>query len=240
MVDAVSSGLGAGALTQALGAGGSKALGQEAFLKLLVAQLQNQDPLNPQENYEFVAQLAQFSSLEQSIGINDRLDALALQNQGLQNSQIVGLVGKEATVKGDIVTLNGQGAIVPISFTLNDAAEESTIVIRDAAGRTVRTIPVAAKAAGTVTVTWNGQNDAGNPQPAGPYKVSVTAKNADGAPVSLTQQTTGLIEAVSFDRGFPVLHLDSGVAAPVGDLLSVSPPTPPTSPNPSTSSQEGS
>jgi flagellar basal-body rod modification protein FlgD len=231
MVDSVSSGLGAGALTQALNAGGSKALGQEAFLKLLVAQLQNQDPLNPQENYEFVAQLAQFSSLEQSIGINDRLDALALQNQGLQNSQIVSLVGKDATVKGDIVTLNGQGSIVPISFTLNAAAEESMVVIRDVSGRTVRTIPVAAKAAGTVTVQWNGQSDSGNPQPAGAYQVSVTAKNADGAPVSLTQQTTGLIESVSFDRGFPVIHLDSGVAAPVGDLLSVSPhPSP--SPNP--------
>ena len=54
---------------------------------MLVAQLQHQDPLNPQENYEFVAQLAQFSSLEQSVGINERLDALAVQNQGLQNSQ---------------------------------------------------------------------------------------------------------------------------------------------------------
>ncbi|HTV17913.1 MAG TPA: flagellar hook capping FlgD N-terminal domain-containing protein [Polyangiaceae bacterium] len=229
MVDPVKSGLGAGALSEALNAGGSKPLGQEAFLKLLVAQLQNQDPLNPQENYEFVAQLAQFSSLEQSIGINDRLDALALQNQGLQNSQIVGLVGKEATVKGDIVTLSGQGAIVPISYTLDDAAEESTIVIRDAAGRTVRTIPVAAKAEGTVTVSWNGQSDAGKPMPAGPYKVTVTAKDADGKPVALTQQSKGQIEAVSFDRGFPVLHLDSGVAAPVGDLISVSPST---SPNP--------
>lgn len=237
MVDAVSSGLGSGALTEALNAGGNKSLGQDAFLKLLVAQLQNQDPLNPQENYEFVAQLAQFSSLEQSIGINDRLDALALQNQGLQNSQIVALVGKQATVKGDIVTLNGQGSIVPISFTLNDAASESTIVIRDAAGRTVRTIPVSAKAAGTVTVQWNGQSDSGTPQPAGPYHVTVTAKTADGAPVALTQQTSGRIESVSFDRGFPVIHLDSGVAAPVGDLLSVAPPT---SPNPSTESQEGS
>jgi flagellar basal-body rod modification protein FlgD len=231
MVDSVSSGLGAGALTQALNAGGSKPLGQEAFLKLLVAQLQNQDPLNPQENYEFVAQLAQFSSLEQSIGINDRLDALALQNQGMQNSQIVGLVGKEATVKGDIVTLSGQGAIVPISFTLKEAAQESTIVIRDAAGRNVRTIPVAAKSAGTVTVQWNGQSDSGNPQPAGPYQVTVTAKDADGAPVSVTQRTTGLIESVSFDRGFPVIHLDSGVSAPVGDLLSVAPSQSP-SPNP--------
>jgi flagellar basal-body rod modification protein FlgD len=223
MVDSVNSSLGAGALTQALNVGGSKPLGQESFLKLLVAQLQNQDPLNPQENYEFVAQLAQFSSLEQSIGINDRLDALALQNQGMQNSQIVSLVGKEATVKGDIVTLSGQGAVVPISFSLDEAAAASTVVIRDAAGRSVRTIPVAAKSAGTVTVQWNGQNDSGNPQPAGPYKVTVTAKGADDQPVAVTQQTTGLIEAVSFDRGFPVLHLDSGVAAPVGDLLSVSP-----------------
>jgi flagellar basal-body rod modification protein FlgD len=228
MVDSVSSGLGAGALTQALGAG-AKPLGQEAFLKLLVAQLQNQDPLNPQENYEFVAQLAQFSSLEQSIGINDRLDALALQNQGLQNSQIVSLVGKEATVKGDIVTLNGQGSIVPISFTLNKAAKEATVVIRDAAGRNVRTLQVPAKAAGTVSVQWNGQNDSGNPQPAGPYKVTITAKDADGGPVSLTQQSSGRINSVSFDRGFPVLHLDSGVAAPIGDLLSVSPSS---SPNP--------
>jgi len=221
MVDRVSSGLSSGALTQAMG--GNKAMGQEAFLKLLVAQLQNQDPLNPQENHEFVAQLAQFSTLEQSVGINERLDQLALQNQGMQNSQIVGLVGKDATVKGSIVTLSGQGAIVPVSFTLEKPAEEATIVIRDAAGRNVRTIPVSARAAGTVTVTWNGQSDTGNPQPAGPYQVSVTAKNADGGPVPLTQQSTGRIESVSFDRGFPVIHLDSGVAAPVGDLLSVSP-----------------
>src|SRR5688572_31239972 len=227
MVDRVSSGLSSGALTEAMG--GNKAMGQEAFLKLLVAQLQNQDPLNPQENHEFVAQLAQFSTLEQSVGINERLDQLALQNQGMQNSQIVGLVGKEATVKGDIVTLSGQGAIVPVSFTLENPAEEATVVISDAAGRRVRTIPVSARAAGTVTITWNGQSDSGSPQPAGPYQVSVTAKDADGGPVALTQQTTGLIDSVSFDRGFPVIHLDSGVAAPVGDLLSVSPPS---SPNP--------
>jgi flagellar basal-body rod modification protein FlgD len=232
MVDAVKSGsgLGTGALTQALGAGGSKDLGQDAFLKLLVAQLQNQDPLNPQENYEFVAQLAQFSSLEQSIGINERLDALTLQNQGLQNSQVVGLVGQTATVKGNIVTLAGQGSIVPISFTLSEAAQEATITIRDSAGRAVRTIPVGAKAAGTVTVQWNGQSDSGNPQPAGPYQVTVTAKDADGGPVSLTQQSSGLVQSVSFDRGFPVMHLDSGVAAPVGDLLSVAPPATTTTP----------
>jgi flagellar basal-body rod modification protein FlgD len=224
-VDGISSGLGAGALTQALG--GDNSLGQEAFLKLLVAQLQNQDPLNPQENHEFVAQLAQFSSLEQSIGINARLDELALQNQGLQNSQVINMVGKQAIVKGNIVTLNGQGAIVPINFNLDNAAAESVVTIRDAAGRSVRTLKVGARAAGNVSVQWNGQDDTGLPQPAGPYQVTVTAKNAEGSPVSLTQRSSGLIQSVSFDRGFPVIHLDSGVTAPVGDLIQVSPSTNP-------------
>jgi flagellar basal-body rod modification protein FlgD len=221
MVDAINSSLGSGALTAAVG--GDEGLGQEAFLKLLVAQLQNQDPLNPQENHEFVAQLAQFSSLEQSVGINDRLDQLALQNQGMQNTQVVGLVGKQATVKGSIVTLNGQGTSVPITFNLDEAAAESTVVIRDAAGRSVRNLQVSARAAGKVTVQWNGQDDTGLPQPAGPYQVTVSAKNAADRAVPLTQQSSGLIQSISFDRGFPVIHLDSGVTAPVGDLLQVSP-----------------
>jgi flagellar basal-body rod modification protein FlgD len=220
-INNVSPGLGDGALSKAFG--GNESLGQEAFLKLLVAQLQHQDPLNPQENYEFVAQLAQFSSLEQSIGINDRLDQLALQNQGLQNSQVVSLVGKQATVKGSIVSLKGQGQIVPISFKLDAPAKEATVVIRDQAGRSVRTLKVGAKAAGTVTVTWNGQSDTGNPQPAGPYQVTVTAKSEDDSPVTLSQQSSGTVRSVSFDQGFPVVQLDTGVTAPVGDLVSVSP-----------------
>jgi flagellar basal-body rod modification protein FlgD len=224
MVDAVKSvgkGLTDGALTQA--AGGGKGMGQDSFLKLLVAQLKNQDPLNPQQNYEFVAQLAQFSSLEQSVGINSRLDQLALQNQGLQNSQVVALVGKVATVKGNIVALKGQGQPVSISFKLDGAAKSANVVIRDQSGRTVRTLDVGARAAGNVTLAWNGQSDSGLPQPAGPYQVTVTAKSDTDLPVTLTQQSSGTIRSVSFEQGFPVLQLDSGVTAPVGDLVSVSP-----------------
>lgn len=221
MVQGISSAFGSGALSEAVG--GDDSLGQDAFLKLLVAQLQNQDPLNPQENSEFVAQLAQFSSLEQSIGINERLDQLALQNQGLQNSQAIALVGKQATIKGSIVTLSGQGSSVPINFTLDAAASEATVVIREASGRSVRTLQVGARSAGTVGVQWNGQDDTGLPQPAGPYQVTITAKNAAGGPVSLTQQSVGIVESISFDRGFPVIRLESGVTAPVGDLITISP-----------------
>lgn len=219
MVDSISSQVSSGALTQAAGGNG---LGQEAFLKLLVAQLQNQDPLNPQENHEFVAQLAQFSSLEQTVGINDRLDLLSLQNQGMANSQVVNMVGKQATIKGDIVTLQGQGTAVPVAFTVDSSITEAQVEIRDGSGRKIRTIQTGARSSGTAQVLWNGQDDTGLPQPAGPYQIRVTAKNGD-TPISVTQQSTGLIQSVAFNQGFPVIELDNGVSAPVADLLEVSP-----------------
>jgi flagellar basal-body rod modification protein FlgD len=227
MVDPVNSSVKPGSLASAAGAGGNGAMGQEAFLKLLVAQLQNQDPLNPQDNYEFVAQLAQFSSLEQTIGINDRLDQLALQSQGLQNTETIALVGKQVTVKGNIVTLNGQGTPVPISYTTDAASASSQVVIKDQNGRTVRTLTVGAHSAGLVKVNWDGRDDTGLAQPAGAYQVTASAKTGDDAPVSVSQQSVGSVTSVSFDKGFPVLTLDNGMSVPVSDLVRVAPPTNP-------------
>ena len=99
--------------------GTDKALGRDAFLKLLVAQLKNQDPLKPQDNSAFVAELAQFSNLEQAMGVNDRLDAMMLQNQGMQNSNVVAMVGSVATVRGSMVTTDASGVGVPVAFALD-------------------------------------------------------------------------------------------------------------------------
>src|SRR5215468_10693093 len=94
------------ALNALTNTGGTKPLDKQAFLKLLVEQLKNQDPLKPQDDTAFVAQLAQFSQLEQSMGINTRLDTLAMQNAGLANAQAVSLVGSTATVRGNLVTID--------------------------------------------------------------------------------------------------------------------------------------
>lgn len=224
MVDSVSSTTAAqnGGIAQALS--GDKAMGRDAFLKLLVAQLKNQDPLKPQDNAQFVAELAQFSSLEQTMGINDRLDMLATQNLGLQNSQVVALVGKEATVRGSLVTSEGRGTAVPVNFSLGGNAEKTVVTIRDQAGRTVRTLDLGERTAGASRITWDGRDDAGNIQPAGTYSVAVQATSEQGGAVAVTQETTGTIDAVSFDKGYPVLHLDSGVMVPVSDLLRVDSP----------------
>jgi len=221
MVDSVS---GAGTtaaapLTSSLA--GNKAMGRDEFLKLLVAQLRHQDPLKPQDGTQFVAELAQFSSLEQSMGINDRLDLMMAQTRGLANTEVVSLVGKQATVKGSILTIDGGGTGAPLNFTLNGPAEETVVSIRDQNGRLVRTLDVGAKSAGIVRMQWDGRDDTGVVQPAGAYVVTIDAKSSTGTPVGTTQETTSVVEGVSFDAGYPVLHLANGVKAPVSDLLKV-------------------
>jgi flagellar basal-body rod modification protein FlgD len=213
----------AGALTSALG--GNKAMGRDAFLKLLVAQMKNQDPLKPQDNSQFVAELAQFSSLEQSMGINDRLDLLATQNQGLANSQVVGMVGNEVTVKGSMVTSAGGGAAVPVSFSLSGDTASTVVTVRNQAGKVVRTLDLGAREDGMVKLSWDGRDQAGMVQPAGTYVVSVSAKNDKDAAVSVSQETTGIVKSVSFDKGYPVLQLDNGTSVPVSDLLRVAAPS---------------
>ncbi|HEY8944433.1 MAG TPA: flagellar hook assembly protein FlgD, partial [Polyangiaceae bacterium] len=207
MVDSISSNNAAtttSGLSQALGT--DKALGRDAFLKLLVAQLKNQDPLKPQDNAEFVAELAQFSNLEQTMGINDRLDLLSIQNTGLQNTEIVGLVGKQATVRGSLVTSDGTGVGIPVAFSLAGETAKTVVTIRDQNGRVVRTMDLGARQPGLSRISWDGRDDAGNIQPPGTYAVAVQAANASDVPVTVSQETSGRVKAVSFDKGYPVIH----------------------------------
>jgi flagellar basal-body rod modification protein FlgD len=225
MVAPVSGANSADPLSSALG--GKPTLGEQDFLKLLVAQLKNQDPLAPQDNTQFVAQLAQFSSLQAAMGTNTRLDNITSQNQGQANTAVVSLVGKVATVRGNLVTYAGSGQAVPVGFTLAAATDSTNVSIQDAAGNVLRTIPIGAHGAGLVRVSWDGRDNQGNVLPAGTNAVSVQAKTADGGSVSVAQETTGLVKSVAFDKGYPVLTLDNGMQVPVSDLIEVA-----SSPNP--------
>ena len=219
-------------LTQSLSqATGGQAMGKDAFLKLLVAQIKHQDPLKPQDSTQFVAELAQFSSLEQTMGINERLDLLALQSRGLQNTEVVGMVGKQATVRGSMLTIDGSGTGAPVGFSLDGESAETKVIIRDQSGRAVRSLDLGPRSAGTSRVQWDGRSDSGQVQPAGTYVVEVEANTEDGSPVTASQQTSGIITGVSFDKGYPVLHLDNGTDVPISDLLRVdSTPVTPSTP----------
>jgi flagellar basal-body rod modification protein FlgD len=207
--------------------GTNSSLGEQDFLKLLVAQLKNQDPLAPQDNTQFVSQLAQFSSLQAAMGTNTRLDTITSQNQGSANTAVIALIGKQATVKGSLVTASGSGTAVPVNFTLAAATDSTNVSIQDSTGKVVRTISIGAKNAGLVRTSWDGRDDSGNVMAAGTYAVSVQAKSPAGGSVSVSQETTGLVQSVAFDKGYPVLTLDNGMQVPVSDLIEVD-----SSPNP--------
>jgi flagellar basal-body rod modification protein FlgD len=205
-------------LASATAASGS--MGKDAFMKLLVAQISHQNPLKPMDDTAFVSQLAQFSALEQTMGINTRLDQLSTRQQGAANTELGSLVGKVVTVRGSITTLDSSGIGAPISFSLDGNATTCDINIADVNGKVVRTIHSGGQPAGLTKVTWDGRNDSGLAQPPGAYTVSVVAKNGD-APVSANQETTGTLIGIDFSKGYPNLQLDNGVSAPASDLLRI-------------------
>ena len=200
---------------------GNQAMGKDAFLKLLVAQISHQDPMKPMDDTAYVAQLAQFSSLEQQSNSNKMLELIATQQQGLANTQTLGLVGRNVTVRGGAVTLgtDGLGAVAP--FKLGDSAEKVSVTIRDQSGNLVRRVDLGAQQNGRVDYRWNGRNDSGLAVPAGRYSVSVEATKGNGQQVSVEQESTGRVQAVSFDGGITKLILDTGLSVAASDLLKV-------------------
>lgn len=199
---------------------GDNALGKDAFLKLLVAQLSHQDPLKPMDGAQMITQLAQFSALEQAVAQSERLDLLSAQLTGISNSEATDLVGKSVTVRGKQFAFDGV-APTALGVTLGGPATSCTATIRDAQGKVVRTIDLGARPAGAVNVAWDGKDDKGQTLPAGSYTCDVTAKTADGSAVAVSQDVTGTVVSVSFEKGYPELILDSGAKAPVSDLVSV-------------------
>lgn len=200
--------------------GASKAMDKDAFLKLLVAQIQYQDPLSPMQGTEYVSQLSQFSMVEQAVNQSTRLDDVNSQLRGLGNNEATALVGKRVTVRGKVMSFDGITAQTS-AVNLNGPAQNVTARIVDANGRTVRTIPLGSRSAGALAVTWDGKTDAGGTAPAGNYQLKIDAKAADGSPVDTTQDVSGVVQKVSFDKGYPELLLDSGALAPISDLVAV-------------------
>lgn len=198
-------------LTSAMGASGPAPgqLGKEQFLMLLVAQIGHQDPLNPLDDKEFVAQLAQFSSLEQAVQMNERLAMLEVGQSAALNTQVTGLIGKQVTATGDKLELGAPGEAAPLALHLGAAASKVTAKIYDGSGKLVRTLELGSMGQGAQHATWDGRDDQGTPLPAGDYRVEYEASDLSGASVPVTAQVVGIVTGVSFDKGYPELLLGS-------------------------------
>jgi len=208
-----------GALSGVLTAGGGGSLGKTEFLQLLIEQLKHQDPLSPLQNQEFIAQLAQFTSLEQMQSLNDKIDASNVLAQSLNNSAAAQLIGRTVRANGDQVQLES-GSSTEVGYFLPAEAAAVQINIYDDQGRVVRTIPSSDGAVGAHHVTWDGTDEAGTLLEPGTYTIGVTAKDADGQAVDALTVVTGKVDGVTFKNGSALL-LVNGQELPLSSLLDV-------------------
>jgi flagellar basal-body rod modification protein FlgD len=176
-------------------------LGQDDFLKLLVSQLQNQDPMNPMDGTQFASQLAQFTSVEQLANINTSLQssisANQLLNQSISNALSTTVIGKEVRASGSTFNYSGTG-VEKTGYTLPSAAVSAQVKILDAKGNVVRTINGTGVSAGDVDVQWDGLTDTGTQAAAGAYTVQVTAADANGKAITATPYFYGTVTGVKF------------------------------------------
>lgn len=192
----------------------------ENFLTLLTTQLQNQDPLEPLDSTQFTTQLVQFASVEQQIGQNARLDEIVKIQGGSQAVSAVSFLDNVVEAFGNVGVLKDGTA--SYSYTLPSQAQKTTITIRNEAGDIVRTIDGEVDA-GKHTLTWDGKNDQGVPQPDGKYSITVTATGENKTPIKATTGIVGQVTGVTVEDGQLVLDL-GGVTVKVTDVLSVTKP----------------
>ena len=148
---------------------------KEDFLTLLVAQLKNQDPLNPDDPMEFTTQLTQFSSLEQLFNLNDSLNNMATANANAARFSTLSTMGKEVSYPASSFQYNG--GPVQIGYLLDGQAKDVTLSLQ-ANGLTVATLKGDDLTAGSHFITWDGLTTDGKAAPAGTYKIIVEAKAA--------------------------------------------------------------
>lgn len=152
----------------------NKELGKNEFLNLLVAQLNNQNPLEPQGNGEFIAQLAQFSQVEGIEKLNTSMSSLLTGYQSSQALQASSLVGRKVIVPTDKAVVDTSESF-KASLVLPTSSSNVYVNVYDSAGAVVSRVNLGEQEAGNVSFIWDGKDSSGNLMPPGTYKFEAQA-----------------------------------------------------------------
>ncbi|GAB3630442.1 flagellar basal body rod modification protein [Pandoraea terrae] len=202
---------------------------QNSFLKLLVAQMNNQDPLNPMDNSQVTSQLAQISTVSGITQLNTTLSSVTSQLNSTQSLQAAALVGKGVLVPGNGIGVGTQTATdgtktttaTPFGFELPAGADKVTIEIKDSTGKVVRTVNAGALDAGVQALTWDAKDDAGATVADGKYTISVSA-TANGTSVNPTALSYAQVQSVvASTTGSPLLNVGTGTNVKLGDVREI-------------------
>jgi flagellar basal-body rod modification protein FlgD len=189
---------------------------EQRFLKLLVTQLNNQDPLNPLDNAQLTSQLAQMSTVSGIEKLNSAFQSLLAQSGSSQVLQSASLIGRTVLVPGNDLALT-PGATVPFAVDVTGAAETVKVSITNAAGEVVRNFDLGALPPGVKTLAWDGLADSGAPVAAGVYTVNVGALGT-GSAVAANALTYAKVSSVAQQGNGVSLDLGEGRKASLSDV----------------------
>lgn len=211
-------GLGQTGWTETAAATKSRDLGKDDFLTMFVAQLKNQDPLNPMQGQEFAAQLAQFSSLEQLFNVNETLELLKTSQDDASRLQGIEFIGKEILARGDSLQLE-QGKVVAGRFELEEKGK-CTVAILNQDGYLVRTIPLGTVEEGPNSFQWDGRDGSGDLLSPGTYRFSVVAMTSTGEMIVGDPRVSGTVTGVNLESGTASLYIGQ-VRVSLSDVMEV-------------------
>jgi flagellar basal-body rod modification protein FlgD len=201
VTDATNSTISAASTSAASTSNSDPTVNENDFLQLLIAQMKNQDPLDPMDGTQYVAELAQFSSLEQLQDLNTNMTTSINANytltQSIDNTLAANLIGQQVKVTASGVTYSGQSS-TEIGYTLPSTASNVTLTITNSAGVPVRTMTGLQTSSGDNQLSWDFTDNNGSTLPEGTYSFSVAATDSSGNSLSPTLFEVGTIDAVNY------------------------------------------
>lgn len=205
-------------------------MGKDQFMTLLLAQLQNQDPMKPLDNKDFSAQLAQFGSLEQLSNIEKGIQQLRTGSGQGHKLQAIGMIGKQIEANGAGLNLE-QGKGLSFKNSLSPTTKPIRAVISDSNGRIAREIDLTSQSS-SETIEWDGKDASGKELPGGTYAFRLIGLRQDGSPEEASSKVTGKVVGVDMNADIPVLTVDTPqgrATVSLNSLTNVQSPKPNTS-----------
>lgn len=199
----------------------SNALNADAFMKLMITQMQNQDPTQPMDNSQFLAQLAQFSATSGIQQLQTSFSSLASSLQSYQALQASSLIGRMVLVPNSNAYLPSGGAVGG-QVTLDSSTTQLNVGIYDQSGQLVRTLNLGTQSAGTVPFYWDGTDGNGNALPAGTYQIKAEAL-VNGSPTAVNSDVYASVDSVNLSSTNSGIELNlSGLGTvPLSQVIQV-------------------
>lgn len=177
---------------------GRNIMGKDDFLKLFLAQLKNQDPLQPRDSHELASQLAQFTSLEKLENIDQGIHQMSSSKEKKADYKALGLMGKK--VFGDLSKINYSGKEISFQYDLLDKAHKVEVAILNGANEAERDWVFTEQAKGFHQFNWDGLKEDGSQMASGNYTLQVKAYNQEGEKVESRTSFEGVVTGVNFTK----------------------------------------